>query len=131
MTPRQTLAAASEADIQRAAVKWFTLALHPNVAWCAIPNGGYRRRVEAAQMKGLGTVPGAPDLVLFYPKGRALCLEIKCDGGRVSESQHWFHGKLQWCGVPIEICRSLDDVIEACRAHGVPTRGDADVARAA
>lgn len=125
---------ATEAQIQRAAVQWFQLALHPNVAWCAIPNGGYRRRKEAQIMKGLGTVPGAPDLALWYPHGRALCLEIKTDDGRVSESQFFFHAKLEWCGVPIEVCRSLDDVIEACRRHGVPLRADiasGEVARAA
>ena len=115
---------ASENQIQRAAVQWFNLALHPNVAFCAIPNGGYRRRKEAQIMKGLGTVPGAPDLALWYPPGRALCIEIKTDVGRVTESQHWFHAKLQWCGVPIEVCRDLDDVIAACRRHGVPLRAD-------
>lgn len=114
----------TEAQIQRSCVQWFQAALHPNVAWCAIPNGGYRRRVEAAIMKGLGTVPGAPDLVLWYPPGKSLCLEIKTDKGRVSESQYWFHGKLQWCGVPVAICRSLDDVIEACRIHGVPMKSE-------
>lgn len=114
---------ASEAQIQRAIVQWFNLALSPNVAWCAIPNGGYRRRKEAQIMKGLGTVPGAPDLVIFYPHGRVLCLEVKTDTGRVSESQYWFHAKLQWCGVPLEIVRSLDDAIEACRRYGVPTKG--------
>lgn len=125
---------ATEAQIQRAAVQWFQLALHPNVAWCAIPNGGYRRRKEAQIMKGLGTVPGAPDLALWFPPGRALCLEIKTDSGRVSESQYFFHARLKWCGVPIEVCRSLDDVIEACRRHGVPLRADiasGEIARAA
>lgn len=131
MSPKDTLTRASEADIQRACVQWFQLALHPNVAWCAIPNGGYRRRSEAARMKGLGTVPGAPDLVLWFPPGKSLCLEIKTDSGRISESQYWFAAKLEWCAVPYVICRSLDDVIEACRRFGVPTRGDADVARAA
>lgn len=125
MTSAATLDRASEADIQRAAVKWFTLTLHPNVAWCAIPNGGYRRRVEAAQMKGLGTVPGAPDLVLWFPPGKSLCIEMKADKGRISESQYWFHAKLQWAGIPIEVCRSLDDVIEVCTRHGVPMKGTA------
>lgn len=120
---------ATEAQIQRAIVTWFNLALHPNVAWCAIPNGGYRRRKEAQIMKGLGTVPGAPDLVLWFPPGKSLCLEVKTDDGRISESQYWFHAKLQWCGVPIEIVRNLDDAMDVCRRSGVPMK--ADMARAA
>lgn len=120
---------ATEAQIQRAIVIWFNLALHPNVAWCAIPNGGYRRRKEAQIMKGLGTVPGAPDLVLWFPPGKSLCLEVKTDDGRISESQYWFHAKLQWCGVPIEIVRNLDDAMDVCRRSGVPMK--ADMARAA
>jgi hypothetical protein len=112
----------TEAQIQRSIVQWFQAALHPNVAWCAVPNGGYRKRIEAAIMKGLGTIPGAPDLVLWFPPGKSLCLEVKADKGRISESQHWFHSKLQWCGVPIEIVRGLDDAIQACKAHGVPTK---------
>lgn len=115
---------ASEQQIQRAIVQWFQLALHPNVAYCAIPNGGYRRRIEARIMKGLGTVPGAPDLVLWFPPGKSLCLEVKTEIGRVSESQWWFHAKLQWCGVPVVIVRSLEDAIEACKGMGVPMKAD-------
>ena len=125
------IAAASETQIQRAIVQWFQLALHPNVAWCAIPNGGYRRRVEARIMKGLGTVPGAPDLVLWFPPGKSLCIEVKTETGRTSESQFFFHAKLQWCGIPIAVVRSLDDAIEAVKRAGVPMRDNTELARSA
>ena len=31
-----------------------------------VPNGGYRRPVEAAIMKGLGVTAGAPDVLLWH-----------------------------------------------------------------
>jgi len=33
----------------------------------AVPNGGWRKRTEAARLKGQGVRPGVPDLVLAIP----------------------------------------------------------------
>lgn len=70
---------------------------------CAIPNGGKRSAREAALMKAEGVTAGAPDWMLFVPRGpyAGLALEFKrpTDGGRLSASQVVFHDRLrdhQW-----------------------------------
>jgi hypothetical protein len=70
---------------------------------CAIPNGGKRSAREAALMKAEGVTAGAPDWVLFVPRGpyAGLALEFKRpgDGGRLSTAQIAFHDRLrdqQW-----------------------------------
>lgn len=117
----------SEADIQRAAVKWFQLALHPNVIYFAVPNGEQRNIVTASRLKGQGVMRGVADLILLY-RGRALCIEMKIEGGRQSEPQRVFEAKCIFQGIAYEICRSIEDVIEACKRHGVPMRSDERVA---
>lgn len=114
---------ASENQIQRAAVQWMQFALHPNVIYFAVPNGEHRNIVTASRLKGQGVMRGVADLILLYA-GRALCLEMKAPDGRQSEPQRVFEAKCVFQGVPYEICRDLDDVIAACRRHGVPLRAD-------
>ena len=55
------------------------VAIHP-------ANGGYRKPVEAKIMPGLGVTAGAPDILLWHG-GRSFALEIKAEGGRVSDVQ--------------------------------------------
>ena len=40
-------------------------------------NGGFRRPVEAARLKGLGVRPGVPDVVAFH-LGQVYAIELKC-----------------------------------------------------
>jgi hypothetical protein len=49
-------------------------------------NGGYRKPVEAAIMKGLGVVAGVPDVIVIH-EGRCYALEIKAPGGRATPKQ--------------------------------------------
>jgi hypothetical protein len=80
--------------------------IHPgtrDLPSCAIPNGGARSAREAALLKAEGMTAGAPDWMLFCPRGGAagLALEFKSPtgAGRVSEAQKSFHNRLrqeQW-----------------------------------
>jgi hypothetical protein len=54
--------------------------------WFAIPNGGFRTKIEAAIMKATGTRAGVPDMC-FIHEGRVYFLECKADGGRPTEHQ--------------------------------------------
>lgn len=70
----------AESELQQTCYGWFKL-VYPQykLNYLAIPNGGRRGKVEAAIMKGEGTVAGASDTVLFVPsKGyHGLCIEFK------------------------------------------------------
>ena len=58
----------------------------PGLVWWHTPNGGKRRPVEAAILKGLGVRAGVADLI-FLCDGRAFALELKTDDGRPTVEQ--------------------------------------------
>jgi hypothetical protein len=52
----------------------------------AVPNGGFRRPIEAAILKASGTVAGVPDTI-WVKGGQVYALELKTAGGRPTEAQ--------------------------------------------
>ncbi len=64
-----------EAEIQRAVFRHITTRGQPGLYVFHVPNGGYRRRTEAAILKGIGVRCGVPDVWL------------KAEGGRPTEAQ--------------------------------------------
>jgi hypothetical protein len=105
-----TRRARPEQQIQRAIVQHYRLRAAPGVFMFAVPNGGYRRRVEAAIMKGTGTVAGVPDTV-WIKAGRAYFLEIKAPGGRLSEAQEQALIALRAAGAMATHCHGLDQAL--------------------
>lgn len=56
----------------------------------AVPNGGYRNKIEATQLKASGMVAGIPDM-LFVWKGRVHAFELKTASGILSPAQSEVH----------------------------------------
>lgn len=77
---------------------------------------------EGARRKARGCIAGVPDMEFHY-RGRALCVELKAERGRLSPEQRVLHARLKAAGTPVAVCRSLDDVIDFLRAQGVPVKG--------
>ena len=79
---------------------------------CAIPNGGKRSAREAALMKAEGVTAGAPDWMLFVPRGpyHGLALEFKRPTGRwqLTESQADFHDRLRDHGWQVVVVTSAE-----------------------
>lgn len=73
-------------------------------------NGGYRHAREAAQLKAMGVVPGAPDLLLWH-NGRSYALELKTPNGRETETQVNMRLQLQRAGVETGIAYGMDAAI--------------------
>lgn len=111
----------TESQLQASAIQWMQFQLHPNVIYFAVPNGEHRNIVTAKRLKGQGVMRGVADIILLYG-GKALCLEMKTEDGRQSEPQRVFEAKCVYQGIPYIICRSLDDVMEACKRFAVPTK---------
>ena len=65
-----------EDAIQRTIVQHLETRGVPGLVWFAVPNGGYRRPVEAAIMKGLGVKAGVPDVIAIH-------------NGRVKAEPNW------------------------------------------
>src|SRR5947209_7427343 len=49
-------------------------------------NGGQRKPIEAAILKGLGVVAGVPDVIAIH-QGRVYAMELKAEGGRPTPRQ--------------------------------------------
>jgi hypothetical protein len=71
-----------EAAIQRAVVQHYKLRAAPGTFMFAVPNGGYRRPIEAAIMKATGVIAGVPDTI-WINHGRVYGLELKAPGAIV------------------------------------------------
>jgi hypothetical protein len=76
----------TETEIQRAIVKHYRQRAAPGVFAFAVPNGGKRRPIEAAIMKGTGTVAGVPDMI-WIREGQVFGLELKADKGKLTPVQ--------------------------------------------
>jgi hypothetical protein len=102
---RPTMPALSESAIQRAvfahlAARGVGFAFH-------VPNGGWRSPIEAKILKGLGVVPGVPDLIVVKD-GQAFALELKAEGGRLSAAQGEAIAAMRAAGAEVGVAFGLD-----------------------
>lgn len=121
MTVSDVFGVPSEDEEQIQVVKWAELQMGrwPDLQWLYhIPNGGKRRRTEAARFKAMGVKAGVPDLCLPVPKGgyHGLYIEMKRqEGGKLSkDQQEWIEGldKNGYCVRRCDGARQAIDVLE-------------------
>lgn len=109
----------TEAEIQVTLFQWFSLqsGKYPELELAyAVPNGGSRHPLEAANLKRQGVKPGVPDICLPVPRGdyAGLYLELKRGtGGKVSENQKWWIEKLKGQGYKAVVCAGFDEASKA------------------
>ena len=126
---------------QRALIQWADiapmpagLALHQGAKvgeyLFAIPNGGFRNRIEAARFKGLGVRAGVSDLFFAFPSPGAmvrhgLFIEMKAPkghGARVSKAQDSFIDRMLAAGYEATVCYGWEAARQAINKylrHGV------------
>jgi hypothetical protein len=90
-------------------------------------NGGWRSRIEAAILKGLGVRAGVPDVIAIRA-GRAYALEIKSPGGRLTAAQTAVHAELRRAGAEVAVAYGIDTAITVCEGWGL-LRGKASIPR--
>lgn len=94
------------------------------IVFCAVPNGGFRIRREAAMLKAEGVQQGVPDLLIFTPPpggGVGVALEMKRRDGKPSDlrkSQQEWLTKLQGLGWHTIVGWGAMDAIEKLRELG-------------
>lgn len=80
----------TEHNLQVACVTWFRLQ-YPQYAklLIAVPNGGSRNKIEAANLKKEGVVAGVCDLLLLVPRNGLGCagFELKSPNGSLRPTQ--------------------------------------------
>ena len=96
-----------EAAVQRAIFAHIRLRLAPGAFAFHCPNGGARRPIEVAILKGLGVTPGIPDIIAVKG-GRMFALELKAGTGRLSDAQRAAHDALRAAGAEVATADSLD-----------------------
>ena len=99
-----------EQDFQRALVSLLNIAFPKTVQFFHVPNGGGRSRIEAGILHGQGVKAGVPDLIIVH-NGKAFGLELKSEGGNLSDSQRTMFPKLREAGMRIEVARTMDEAL--------------------
>ena len=112
---------APERLIQAAVVEHLGWRAIPGLWWSHFPAGGLRNRIVAAQLKGAGTKPGVPDL-LIVAHGRLYGLELKADRGRLSQSQIATHAEMRAAGATIGVATGIDEALELLGIWGLLRR---------
>lgn len=107
-----------EAALQRATMRYLSAVLRPGFFAFHPANEGKRSVVAGARLKAMGLLPGAYD-VMICGESRAWAIELKSATGRVTKAQAAFAAMLDRAGIPNAVCRSLDDVAEFLRGHGL------------
>jgi hypothetical protein len=109
----------------------------PEVEWTTFPAGNVPLPPEyAAKLARLGLQRGWPDILIVYAgvfgielkvKGRGLSktrmVRTRSGALRVLEGQEDVFPRLEAAGMPIAVCRSLDDVIDALAGWNIPMIG--------
>ena len=77
----------------------------------AIPNGGSRHVVEAANLKRQGVTPGVPDVFCAIPLHgyNGLFIEFKSEKGKTSDNQDKMIDMLNNVGYKCVVCYSTDE----------------------
>lgn len=84
-----------------------------------IPNGGYRNKIEAANLKRQGVKAGVPDLFMAVPnkKYHGLFIEMKWGNGKCSHNQKEWILKLSEQGYKVNVCYSSLEAIEVIKEY--------------
>lgn len=113
-----------EERLQAQCVRWFRLTYRrEGYIALAIPNGGSRNRMEAANMKRAGVLAGAADLLLVARR-RVMFVEMKTARGRQADTQKDFQHRVEALGFGYVICRSLDQFTAEVGKWLAPDNGD-------
>jgi len=124
----------SEKSLQQTVRVALNKVLRPPAVWFAMPVGHIElTAAQAATLASIGTQAGLPDLFVVYGRTHGIELKVKGRGlsktrvvrtrsgaQRIVEGQEDTFPKLEAAGMPIAVCRSLDDVIDALVEWKIP-----------
>jgi hypothetical protein len=104
--------------IQRAVFQHLRARKAPGTFAFHVPNGGKRKPIEAAIMKGLGVTAGVPDIIAIRA-GHAYGLELKADGGEPSQKQNDVMAAMEAAGGTVALAIGLDAAIAQLEVWGL------------
>lgn len=85
----------------------------------AIPNGGYRNKVEARNLKMQGVKAGVLDLFLSYPskKYHGLYIEMKYGKNKLTNNQKEWIFRLEQADYKCSVCYSSQEAIQEIKNY--------------
>jgi hypothetical protein len=107
-----------EDQIQRSVVEHLRCRGARGAVWWHVPNGGARRKAEAAILKGLGVRAGVADLV-FLHHGKFFALELKSPSGRSTAAQIAFRNEINAAGGFAAEAMGIDAAIRCLESWGL------------
>lgn len=107
-----------EQQIQRAVFDHLRSRGMPDTFAFHVPNGGKRKPIEAAILKGLGVRAGVPD-IFAVRGGKCFAIELKADNGRPTTGQLECLAALDKAGAFTAICYGLDPALRVLEAWGL------------
>jgi hypothetical protein len=81
-------------------------------------SGGYRRPKEAAIYRGLGAIAGLPDVMILH-QGKLYCVELKREGGGLTETQEQVLIRLREAGAMATHAHGLDQALRVLEGWGL------------
>ena len=107
-----------EAQLHAAVVVHLRLRAKPDVLWLHVPNGERRDKIAGAKLKRMGVLAGASDLLLWH-RGYSFALELKGDGGRLSDAQLEFLARFNDAGGHSAVAENIDRALACMEAWGL------------
>ena len=107
-----------EQTIQRSVVEHLRCRGARGAVWWHVPNGGARRKTEAAILKGLGVRAGVADICAVHD-GRFYALELKSPSGRSTAAQTAFRDEINAAGGFASEAVGLDAAIRYLKSWGL------------
>ena len=107
-----------EDAIQRAIFQHFKARKAPGTFAFHVPNGGKRKPIEAAILKGLGVIAGVPDVIAIRA-GHTYGLELKAESGRPSAMQIEAMAAMEAAGATVALATGLDAAISQLEQWGL------------
>ena len=108
----------SEEAIHRAVGAHLAMRARPGVVYAHVPNGEARARGLGGKLKALGTRAGMPDLIACHA-GRFYGLELKREGGRLTDTQRKTLDDLEAAGACVAVAYGLDDALGRLSSWGL------------
>jgi hypothetical protein len=113
-----------EEALQRTVVELLTLYENRGLlAYCHVPNGGYRTKAQAGAFKAMGVRSGVPDLIVWTDRGHSFGIELKAGKGTESDAQVLWRSTLESLGHRVYVAWSVDEVEAVLRLEQVPAVG--------
>jgi len=100
----------SEEAIHRAVVEHLARRAPLGVVYAHVPNGEARGPGVGGKLKAMGVRSGMPDLIALYA-GQFYGLELKREGGRLTEAQRKTLADLEAAGALTAVAYGLDDAL--------------------